>query len=472
MSVSRKLLRNYVLMFGGNVLGQIAFFSGLVHLARVLGPAGFGAWNFAQTWLLYLFRGGEPGIETLAIREISMTPERTAEWMKRSYLLRIPIAVMLYALTVGLVLLNLFPKSSAGLIAVFSLGVVVWSFTLEWVLEAKQDVIWVSVARVMKGVLFAVPVFVLVRVPESLTLSAWAYVGSLALSVSVIVFIVVRRFGWSDKKFTAHELGGALRAAIPLGAATTLSQYGLFFGTIAVGYILNDVELGYFTAAHRIVVFLWAYVIASSNRIVLPTLSRYFNTSKEDFDIFMRRFFRLSVLLAVPLGLAGTVVAPILFPVLYGHVYDSSIQVFQVLIWGLVAATIRSIFEVGMIASGDQRLYLRAMIIQALVYTAASLGLTVEFGIRGTAGAYVASELITLLYVVNVYSHARTASHIRDLWKPLTSLVASVFVAILVPSDVVTRGVISVMTYLGVFVIIKGVTAEDMRLLKSVSGSG
>ncbi len=470
MTVSRKLFRNFSLLLAGNVVGQLAFLFGLVHIARALGPPGFGSWNFAQTWLLYLFRAGEIGVEVLAIREISKHPEQTAEWMKMSYCIRITIAVGLYFLTLGLEFLGLFPSYSTRLIAVFSLGVLVWSFTLEWVLEGRQEVAWVSFARVLKGVLFAVPVYFFVRTTRDASLSAWAYVWSLAVSVAIIALIVFRRYGWSHKRISVSQMRQVLFSAFPVGLATIFSQYSMFFGTFVVGYLLNESEVGYFSAGHRIIVFIWAYVIVSSNRVILPTLARYFLSSQIEFQTFMRKFFRLCSMVAVPIGLLGTLAAPTLFPILYGNEYSSSVLVFQVLIWGLEAAMVRSIFEVGMIASEDQRLYLRVTAIQAFVYTCTSIILTSVFGILGTAAACLLSEVAILFYVVVIYSHARRVSYVQDLWKPLVSLSGSALVWVVLSFSPYLRNIASLLTYVIIFTALKGITADDVRLFKSVLG--
>ncbi len=468
--MSRGLFKNFILLLGGSFLGQLAFLFGLVHLARVLGPAGFGNWNFAQTWLLYLFRAGELGIEVLAIREISKTPELTSEWMKKSYLLRVLIASILFLLTLGLVFFNLLPQRSTALVIVFSLGVLVWSFTLEWVLEGRQDVVWVSIVRVMKGVLFALPVYFLVHSPNDIVVSAWIYVGSLAVSVFIIALIVIKRYGWSKKRLKSPELRSVLYAAFPMGIATLLSQYSLFFGTIVVGYLLKDSDLGYFTAGHRIVVFIWAYVIVSSNRVVLPTLARYFHASMSDFQSFLRKFFRLIVMVAVPIGLTGTLLSPFLLPVLYSSVYESSVIVFQILIWGLVAAMVRSIFEVAMIASDNQNLYLRVTAVQAVVYTLTTVILTIAAGIVGAAVACLVSEVVVLLYVVVTYPHAQISR--QDFWKPLAALIVSVLVVLMLPSGMLMRSIVSLAAYAMAFVAIKGLSSDDIGLLKRILGVG
>lgn len=468
MVPARKLFRNYVILFAGNVLGQLLFFFGLTRLARVLGPAGFGVWNFAQLWMLYLLRAGEFGLEVVGIRETSRDPSLVGTWIATVVPLRFALALLLFGFALLVSAANLLPSGTTTLVLICALSVFPMAFLLEWVLEARQEVGLISSARVLKGLLFFLCVFSLVAGSEHAELAAFLYVVSLAIPGLVIFAIVVRRFGFHWSSFSYRRGLGALRLSAPIGVATLLSQYSLVAATMMVGYVLPKEELGYFTAAHRIVIFLWAYVITSMHRILLPSLSRSFHESLSGYQRFVERFFRLSALAAVPMGLLGTLCAGPLMVLLYSAQYESSGTVFAIVLWAFVLATMRSILEIGLIASDCQRRYMKGMAILAVTYTIVTPILTLTFGIIGAAASTVISEAVYFAYLVMSFPHTTPAALLKNTWKPLlAALVALVALHPLAEVGFVWRGMMGLALFVGVLVLTKGVTISDFALIRS-----
>ena len=471
--LAQKLFRNFVVLFAGNVVGQLCFFVGLAHLARVLGPSEFGLWNFGQAWLLYLFRAGEFGLEVVGIRETARNPERTREWVSTVVGVRFVLAVILFAATLLIAWGNLIPSDSSKLVMLFALAVFPMALVLEWVFEARQEVGIVSVGRVVKGALFALMVFMFVQRADDAEKSVVMYVLSVGIPTAIVSYAALSRFGFNRSRLKLAQGIEALRSAAPIGAATILSQFSLFLGTMVAGYMLSKAELGYYTAAHRILVFLLAYVIASSHRILLPTLSRYFHESLPDYSKFVEKFFRLAVLSSVPIGIAGTLSATTLIPFLYSSVYQPAAIVFQVLIWTFIIATIRTIFEIAMIAADQQRRYLKGMLFLATAYSLTTPLLAIRFGITGIAVASVVSELSYLVYLLVIYPYSKRVGFVSHLAKSATGAVIAGAAAYMLKGYHFTVPLmIGVFMYTVVMVLAKGISKSDISLLRSILHTG
>lgn len=469
MAPARKLIRNFVLLFAGNVTGQLFFFLGLAYLARVLGPSEFGVWNFAQVAMLYLLRVGEFGLEVIGIRETSRDPGKVSAWIATVVSLRFVMALFLFGFAFIISTTNLLPPGTASLVLISALAVFPMALLLEWVFEARQEVGLISIARILKGVLFFVCVFSMVTGADDAGKAALFYVGSLAFPALMIFLVVVHRFGFDWSSLSVRRGLDAITKSAPIGIATLLSQYSLFAGTTMVGYLLSKEELGYFTAAYRIVLFLWAYIISSMQRILLPSLSKSFHESLPRYQQFVEKFFRLSALAAVPIGLVGTLCATPLMKLLYSDRYESSGVVFAIVVWAFVLGSIRSILEIALMASDRHRRFMKGMVFLAIMYTVLTPILTLQYGIVGASASVVISELCYFIFLMLSFPFSKPDSLLRNVWKPMLAAMIAIAVFLpltgLHPALRVTFG----SAVFGLIVMgMKGVTIDDLRIVRSI----
>ena len=278
MSKSKIIIKNFILLFTSNILGQLFYLGGLIRLARVLGPGGFGLWNFAQAWSMYLFRGGEMGLETIGVREIARNPADTPKLISAVVASRCFLAIILFVLAFMAITLGLLPKDTVPLMITFSLAIIPMAFILEWVFEGHQSLFNVSIARVVKGLLFFILIVLFIKSNNELTLSALFYVVSITIPIFFIGLLAIRKYGYFNIKRIFSLFPHLWKSAIPVGFASILSSYNIFLGTMVIGYTLQHDQLGYYTASHRMVIFLWAYIISNLQRVVLPTLTNLHQT--------------------------------------------------------------------------------------------------------------------------------------------------------------------------------------------------
>jgi len=469
LNKSRRLLRNFLTLFAGNVTGQLFFFLGLAYLARVLGPSEFGVWNFAQVWMLYLLRAGEFGLEVVGVRQTSRELGLASRWIAIVVSTRVVLALLLFGLIMLVSVTGLLPSGTKPLVIISALAVFPMAILLEWVFEARQEVRLISIARILKGVLFFLGVLFAVSHEDDAEVAAYLYVGSLVIPALVMFVVVVRRFGFDWYALSVRGSMEALGKSAPIGIATLLSQYSLSVTPMVVGYLLSKEDLGYFTAAHRIVLFMWAYITSSMQRILLPSLSSYFRESVPQFQQFVEKFFRLSTLTAVPVGLVATLLATPLMVFLYSDQYESSGIVFAIVVWAFVVANVRCIVEIGLIASDEHHRYMKGMIVLAVVYTVVTPILTLKYGIVGAAAAAVISESVYFAYLLLAFPHLRPVSFLKNAWKPiLAALLAMIVMYSFDGMHASLRGMISLGVFMCALLMTKGVTLGDFEMIRSV----
>ncbi len=469
MPVAKKLLKNFITLLAGNVVGQLFSFVGLAYLARVLGPSGFGVWNFAQIFMLYLLRVGDFGLEVVGIRETSRDPRTLSLWIATVLSTRFHLALFLFGLTLFVSGTSLLPEGTSSLVLISALAVFPIGLLLEWVFESRQEVGLISLARILKGMLFFLGVLLMVSSEADAEKAAYLYVASLVIPGVVIFALVVSRFDpdWSSISFRTSVQ--ALAKSAPIGIASLLSMYSLSLATLVVGYLLSKEELGFFTAAHRIVLFLWAYIITSMHRILLPGLSRSFHESLPNFQQFVEKCFRLSALVALPVGLVGAMCPVELMALTYSAQYEASGVVFGILLWAFVFSTIRSILEIALIASDRQATYMKGILFLSAIHTVLIPLLTIKFGIVGTSVAVVAAELAYFIYLVITSPWSKPSFFWKNLWKPVLAVFfAMVTVLPFVELHPAVRLALGTTVFGVLIVVLKGVSPGDLAAVRSL----
>lgn len=469
MSEAQKIVRNFLTLFSGNVVGQILFFLGTLYLARVFGPTAYGIWSFAQAWQLYLMRFGEVGLEVTAIRETVRRPETTAHWLRTLTVLRLALGVVLLMLTILVAYLGFIPLGSSDSVVLFSLSVVPMAFLSEWVYEAAQNVRVTGAARVVKGLLFLVGVVTLVKTVDQLYESIILYIISLTFPTLVVFILVLQKYGFAFSSFSFASAWQVLKEAAPTGTATILSHYCLFAGTLFTGYLLSQEEVGLYSAAHRVVVVPWAYVFVSFQRVLLPTFVKLHIASPKSFYRFVYQFFKLSSITSLVIGIAGTFWGPAVMRFLYTSAYDESIGTFMILLWALVAAGMRFVFELALLALNRQSQYLKGVAMAALVHSIATPVFALHYGINGAAAAFVVAELLYATYMVGAFSRLASGNLIFLPLKPIFAAALSVCLGWLVEMTFAGwSGVAALISFVALLFMLKEVSVQDLEFLRTI----
>jgi O-antigen/teichoic acid export membrane protein len=472
MSKGKVIISNFILIFTSNVIGQLFFLGGLVHLARTFGPVGFGLWNFVQAWLTYFFRAGEMGLEVIGVREIARHPESTPRLITAVVASRFILLCVLVIILFIVIFFGLIPADTVSLMIIFSLSLIPMVFILEWVFEGHQNLFNVSIARIAKGVIFFLLIVLFIKSDYEINLSAFIYVVSITLPLIYIGFLALRRFGHKNIRDVFPIFPYLWKSALPVGFATLLSQYSLFLGTIIIGYTLQRDQLGYFTASHRIVIFLWAYVIANLQRVVLPTLSNYYQTSTFSYQSFVEKFFHYVTPLSFGIGLLIVSLSQFIIRILFSDRFNPSIPILQILVMAFVMASIRAILEIALLASDKQKIYFLGMIFLAVLYSIFTPWLVHLYGINGAAYAALIAETSYLIALVVLWTHECNSKIWIIVVKSCVAAVIAITSLFLPYLNPVSRIPVAYGIYIGILLIAKTINKSELieaaALLKNI----
>ncbi len=323
-----------------------------------------------------------------------------------------------FAVLIVLVVVLDKPWPVEKLILLYGLTLLVQPGLLPWVFQGHDWMGYVALASAMRWVFFAAGVLVFVRNPET----AWIVpaVDSAALVCVVIYYFVVfvKHFGPLERRIDFHYAISLFRQALPIGASELVWALKIYFATVLLGSLIYGAELGWFGAAHRLVIslhaFVWLYFFN-----LLPSISRGSRGAFDALQRLMRGSLQITGWLGVFVAVVGTALARPVLTVVYGPPYEPAVASFQVLIWLIPLALVSGHFRYTLIAYNKQGLEFLSAACGGALNVALNLTLIASYGIIGAAFALVAAE--GLICVISFLMVRRTITVIpvgECLWRP------------------------------------------------------
>jgi O-antigen/teichoic acid export membrane protein len=460
--LSKQITKNFLSLFLSNVIGQLFILWAFVHIAKVFGPEGFGKFSFAQVFTLYFLSFADFGLQTLGTRSIAQEKNNIPWQVWNITLLRIILALVCFLI---LLLINIFlpiPADVKTLIVIFGFAIIPSAVLLEWVFQGIEQMEYVGIGRVVRGITFAGLVFIFVRTPEHLNYAVLYYVVSITIASMILLVIYFKNFGMIRGKIEYALLGKLLVTAIPLAAGSLITQINYNFGVFALGILKSDEIVGLFSAAYKIILFLWAFVVVAASNAILPTLARSYQESTTTFGNYLKSLSRVFIMIAVPLGVGGSILAPKIMSFLYPPEFQKATIVFQISIWAVVIIIYRIIFENALIASKNQRRYFIGYIMAGILTILGNILLVPSLGLLAPSIVGVISEVSLLFYFVLSTKFVHFSYIVEISGIPLAASFLMGMVLYFLALNLFLLIIVGIILYLGLLMCFKYVTLEEL----------
>ena len=459
---SRQTTRNFLSLFLSNVIGQLFTLWAFVHIAGLFGPLAFGKFSFAQVWALYFLYLADFGLQTLGTRAIAQARGAFAGQVWHITALRLALAGISFTLL--LIFAAFLPdEETKQILIVFGLALFPSAFLLEWVFQGAEQMEFVALGRILKGMIFAGAVYFFVNSPGHLGLAAAFYVAGIVVASVVLLWVYVHKFGWHSDGLQASSMMKTLRAAAPLAAGSFITQINYNFGTIALGLFLTATDVGLFSAAYKVVLFLWAFAAVAAANAVFPLMAKSYKQSVSLFGDTLKNHLRVFVFVAIPLGIGGTILAPRIMAFLYTLEYQKAVIVFQLSIWTIVIVFYRMIFENALIAANSRRRYFMGYLTAGLITIIGNLLLIPLLGFIAPSIVGIVSEGTLLVYFISSCKFVRS-SYVFDITlKPLAAGVLMGLALWFLPLNLFLLLAIGIAIYFVLLIAFRALTLDEIN---------
>ncbi len=320
----------------------------------------------------------------------------------------------------------------------------------------------IAISTVITQLVYVILIFAFIKYPEHILRIPFLWFAGIGAG-SIFLLSV---FLFKKPHLTFRIDISLLRLSIPVGIAAIMNQVYFHFDLITIGLLKTETDVGLYNAGFKLLTFLLTIDTAFA-WIYLPMVSRFFTESREKLNTLVFTGAKLILILVIPLAFGGTVLGTRVIGLLYGEKFLAASSAFKILIWAIPLTSIQSIFAFGLLGCNMEKKYSYGMVIGTAINIGLNLILIPVFGIRGAAIATIISEVVMLGAMFLWFKEILFVPLHKYLIKPsVATLIMLILMFLLWKVPTICLIIVSILAYTVVILLVKGITKQDLKLLK------
>ncbi len=397
----KKIAKNTFFLSSAQIAARLIGFFYFIFLARFLGVASFGIYNFTLAFVYNFIPVADFGLERLVLRDISRKPNKTSFYLARLLPLRLFLSLGAYLLVLLLALILKQTLSQISYLAIFGLFIFPYSITylLTSFLNAKEKMKYMALAIVSSQFLIFILGLTFVFLKFPLSVIFLAGVGGQFL-VALTFLLKAKNWGLSlgwviDKKFFRQVLSQSWAFAL----LTIISVFYLRLSILMVNFLKGDEATGLYSSAFK---FIEAMVLIPQSvaLALFPHFSRLTLTSRKMREIILPylKGFLFLFLISLPFVLALIIFPKFIVNIAYGSNYLLATPVFKILGLSLILFYINALAANIIHNLKEVKLFLPLLFLKFLIEILFCLLFIPKWSIIGAAWAVVLGEVFGLIF--------------------------------------------------------------------------
>lgn len=222
-----------------------------------------------------------------------------------------------------------------------------------------------------------------------------------------------------------------IRASIPFGIIGFTLGLSYKFDSVLLNIYAGDVATGYYNSAYNLV---FSVLVISNvvNTALYPSLSRQSVAQPHTLPAIQERMLRYLLIIALPIAVGGSLLAPQIVDFLYGADYAVAAVPLAILIWVVPFMFVTEFFGYVIVVDGSERRVAWAIAISTSFNVALNVVLIPVYGLMAASILTVLTEAILLSQYVWVLRDKLRQMHWgQTLGRPLLALLVMTLVVFL-----------------------------------------
>jgi O-antigen/teichoic acid export membrane protein len=389
ISEQQTIAKNTFWLFFSEVISRLLKFFLVFYAARSLGVFGWGIFSYIIAFASIFTSFADIGLNTLVIKEFSVDTGKSFNYFSTAFYIKI-----FWFLLSSIIIFILIPLSKIQINTSLIIFVLLFLFSdslrefLMSVNRAAERMELEAYLKIISNVLivfFGIFFVLFYKTPSSLAFGY--FIGSiLGLLISFLSLS-----GYRYKiigSFSKNLLPTIIKSAWPIAISMAVNTVALSIDTIALGYFKGPIEVGLYSAAQRVIMFLYViplFLVTS----LLPVISRYAKTDKEKLAFLFKKSAKLFFILSLVVVIFGIVFAKFIILLGFGQDYLGAVSAFRMLLLLIPAAFINFLVIYTAIALNLQKKLLWGNVSGLALNIALNIILVPKYGIFGAAIAVV-----------------------------------------------------------------------------------
>ena len=367
------------------------------YASRILAPEGIGKINFANSVVAFFVTLALLGTNSYATREAAKIRDdkyALSKFTKEILFINIFSTVFSYLFFFILVFTVKKFENYTVLLLICSIKIFFMIFGMDWLYAATEEFQYITIRSIIFQIISIVFLFLFVRSPNDLYW--YALFGILSAVGSNICNFIHSRLYVDLSIHCKLEVSKHLKYIFTFFGMTLVANVYAVLDTTMLGFLTNDTQVGYYSAATKIVKMIIG-ILTSLATVLLPRLS--YCIEKQDKNVFsslleksMSVFWLLSMPMTVGIFLLTT---PLLSTFSGTQFLDAQIpmKIISPLVFIISTA---SLLGSPLSAMRKEKISLVAVICGAITNVTLNFCLIPKYGVSGAAiGTVVAESIVT-----------------------------------------------------------------------------
>lgn len=369
----------------------------VINIARILGATEYGKFAFALSFVSLFFIFSDFGLTSITTREFSKNKEREKE-----YPAVFSLKILLSLTALILIIVSSFFVTVDPLIKrviwVLAIYITISSFAeiVYAIIRARKKMEYEGMAKIIQSILITgIGIFIVKNLPSVENLSIGYLISSVIFLVVLLLFFhfKILPIKFSLQKSIWKEF---LCASWPIGISLILAAIPTTAGVIIMGKMNLLSEVGWYTAARKIISVL-VIPAALISQSFFPIVCRAAAESKEKLQKAWNYQILFKIIVLIPLAITALLFSHQIINLIYGQGFAPSALVLQILITNCMFIYINSNFSQILIIANKQKKIALIYLCSAIINIFLNLVLIPYLGLYGAAISLALTSLLNFL---------------------------------------------------------------------------
>ncbi|MEI6669946.1 MAG: flippase [Acidobacteriota bacterium] len=427
---SQRVLRNSLWMIAQPLLLNALSIVVIGYMTRVLGQADYGRFIFGFSFVAIFSSFTNLGLRAVTVREVAKHSSLPREFVDRIFTTRLILALLSASVAVVAISLTSHDPGTKWVVCLASLTIVLQAVTTTFqdVFQARERMALVASIQAASGLVLTAGSVVALIIGMRLKGVTASYVlgGAFGLAVSWMWF--VRDFQPPRWKVDVSDAWATICHAAPFFVPLQLSIAGNKLAVVILSSVSGYGAAGLFGAASGLVERL-SVIPDGICSALYPAMANSYSHDPDQARRLFRQFFLYSLMLALPLAVGTTLLAPRILALVYGAAFSEAAAVLRVLVWCLFISFLASVNGWTLLAIHRERQDGVVKLASTAVNVSLCIVLIPWYGERGAAWASLCAaglDGVLLSVLINRYLSVR----ILDISQGLRVLAATAVMAV------------------------------------------
>lgn len=394
-----RIIKNTAWLAGGEVAGRIIRIILILYAARALGAAEWGISSYLLSWAVLFTIGTDIGLTSIIIRQLVQDHDNRRHYLSTFFVIKICLLA-----AASLIVLFVIPRIGSfpiSRVLTVSLAALIFFDSIRLIPTAINKAHErmdreALISIVTQGTILGLGLWLIRTMPSAEGLNI-AYAAGSALGTLFALYMVRKNLPGILTSFKWPLVMRLIQDGWPVAVIGLLGSIMLNTDIIMLGWMRTTEEIGYYSAAQKIIFTLYALpaIFASA---LFPAMARLIAHTTAFKDFFEKTLIAI-IMIALPITVGGMLTAPNIIALLYGSAYGSATLSFIILLLTVPTVFITAVVSNALIAHNKQQEFIAYALLGILSNIILNSILIPRWGIEGAAIATVITQVISGAFI-------------------------------------------------------------------------